>query len=215
MTSCPSAEFTSIVESFRVSRAQHVYHGLSFSIAPPLPPPSASDVQDGLWIPTYSSPLVMGFPVFDPSHVGSEYVTPPSYHAPSSYHSHSFDRHSAPTPIMTYPAPDRPASDTPAADPPPPLPPGRPPPCGTGGHIHPRVPKFLCTTFGLCSPSIGLKKLYGPISGLQSPELVRAQGRGRRGARGAGQDAGEPEPKNLHRLNDTWHIAGALSTKVG
>ncbi|MED6186857.1 hypothetical protein PIB30_070697 [Stylosanthes scabra] len=126
MTSCPSAEFTSIVESFRVSRAQHVDHALSSSAAPPPPPPPASDVHHGPWIPTYSSPPVMGFSVFDPSRVGSEYGTPPSYHAPSSYHSHSFDRHSAPTPSMTHPAPDPPASDTPAADPPPPPLPGRP-----------------------------------------------------------------------------------------
>ncbi|MED6178465.1 hypothetical protein PIB30_107870, partial [Stylosanthes scabra] len=125
MTSCPSAEFTSIVETFR----------------------------HGPWISTYSSPPVVGYPVFDPSRVGSEYMTPPSYHAPSSYHSHSFDRHSAPIPTMTHPhqssteldhgAPDPPASDTPAANPPLPPPPGRPhratrpPPCGTGGHIHP------------------------------------------------------------------------------
>ncbi|MED6196874.1 hypothetical protein PIB30_051350 [Stylosanthes scabra] len=36
------------------------------------------------------------------------------------------------------PAPDPPASDTPAADIPLPPLPGKPPPCGTGGHIHPR-----------------------------------------------------------------------------
>ncbi|MED6158198.1 hypothetical protein PIB30_030583 [Stylosanthes scabra] len=151
MTSCPSAEFTSIVETFRVSRAQHVDHGSSSSAAPP---PPASDVQHGTWIPTYSSPPVMGFPVFDPSHVGSEYAIPPSYHAPSSYHSHSFDRHSDPISTMTHPhqssteldhrAPDPPASDTPATNLPPPPPTSRPhratrpPPCGTGGHIHPR-----------------------------------------------------------------------------
>ncbi|MED6112790.1 hypothetical protein PIB30_064877 [Stylosanthes scabra] len=144
MTSCPSAEFTSIVELFRVSRAQHVDHALSSSAASPPPPPPASDVQHGQWIPTYSSPPVMGFLVFDLSRIGSEYATPPSYQAPSSYHSHSFDRHSAPTPSMTHPALDPPALDTPAADPPPPPPPGRPhratrpPPCGTGGHIDPR-----------------------------------------------------------------------------
>ncbi|MED6195163.1 hypothetical protein PIB30_035378 [Stylosanthes scabra] len=119
MTSCPSAEFISIVESFRVTRAQHVEHGSSSFAAPPPPPPPASNVQHGPWIPTYLSPSMMGYPVFDPSHVGSEYATPPSYHAPSSYHSYSFDRHSAPTPTMTHPAPDPPASNTPVADPPP------------------------------------------------------------------------------------------------
>ncbi|MED6162041.1 hypothetical protein PIB30_066580 [Stylosanthes scabra] len=154
MTSCPSAEFTNIVETFRVSRAQHVDHGSSSSAAPPPPPPPASDVKHGPWIPTYSSPPVMGFPVFDPSRVESEYATPLPYHAPSSYHSHSFDKHSAPIPTMTHPhqssteldhgAPDPPASDTPAADLPSPPPTDRPhratrpPPYGIGGHIHPR-----------------------------------------------------------------------------
>ncbi|MED6114306.1 hypothetical protein PIB30_079041 [Stylosanthes scabra] len=119
MTSCPSAEFTSIVETSSAA-----------------PPPPASDVQHGPWISTYSSSPMMGFPVFDPSRIGSEYATPPSYHAPSSYHSHSFDRHSAPIPTMTHPqqssneldhpAPDPPASDIPAADPLPPPPIGRP-----------------------------------------------------------------------------------------
>ncbi|MED6113918.1 hypothetical protein PIB30_075290 [Stylosanthes scabra] len=102
MTSYPSAEFTSIVETICVSRAQHVDHGSSSSAALPPPLPPASDVQYGPWIPTYSSPPVMRYPVFDPSRVGSEYATPPSYHVPSAYHSHSFDRHNAPIPTMEH-----------------------------------------------------------------------------------------------------------------
>ncbi|MED6206935.1 hypothetical protein PIB30_031277 [Stylosanthes scabra] len=149
MTSCPPTEFTRIVDTFRVSRAQHVDQGSPGSAAPPPPPPTASDVQHGPWIPTYSSPPVWGFPAFDPSRIGSEYAMPPSYHAPSSYHSHSFDRRSAPLPTMTQPQQsstelDHPAADIPAPDPP--LPPPtrrshratRPPPCVTGGHVHPR-----------------------------------------------------------------------------
>ncbi|MED6164753.1 hypothetical protein PIB30_093209 [Stylosanthes scabra] len=110
MTSCPSAEFTSIVETFRVSRAQHVDHGSSSSAALPLPPPPAFDVQHGPWIPTYSSPPVMGFPVFDPSHIGSE-----------STRIRYSSRRSLPPPPT-----GRPHRAT------------RPPPCVTGGHIHPR-----------------------------------------------------------------------------
>ncbi|MED6186631.1 hypothetical protein PIB30_068572 [Stylosanthes scabra] len=75
MTSCPSAEFTNTVESFRVSQAQHVDHASSSSVAPPPPPPPAFDVQHGQWILTYSSPPVMGFSVFDPIRIGSEYAT--------------------------------------------------------------------------------------------------------------------------------------------
>ncbi|MED6160865.1 hypothetical protein PIB30_055278 [Stylosanthes scabra] len=188
MTSCPSAEFTNILEPFHVSGAQHVDHGSSSSAAPPPPPPLASDVQHGSWIPTYSSPPVMGYPVFDPSRVGSEYTTPPSYHAPSSYHSHSFDRHSAPTLTMTHPAPDPPALDTPAADPPPP-----PPSADLTGppdlplvvleitFIHTATASSftsrncLCSISGLCNLEIGLEKLHGPIPGLQSPEVEHRQ----------------------------------------
>ncbi|MED6164379.1 hypothetical protein PIB30_089406 [Stylosanthes scabra] len=134
MTLCPSAEFTSIVETFRMSRAQHVDHGSSSSATPPPPPPPASTVQHGLWIPTYSSPPVMEFPVFDPSRVGSEHSTP----MPTMTHPH----HSSTE--LDHGASDPPASDIPAANPP--LPPPtdrphratRPPPCGTGGHIDPR-----------------------------------------------------------------------------
>ncbi|MED6199643.1 hypothetical protein PIB30_077826 [Stylosanthes scabra] len=57
--------------------------------------------QHGPWVPTYSSPPAMGFPVFDPSRIGSEYATPPSYQTPSSYHSQSFHGHSAPFPSTT------------------------------------------------------------------------------------------------------------------
>ncbi|MED6161183.1 hypothetical protein PIB30_058317 [Stylosanthes scabra] len=176
MTSCPSAKFTSVVESFRVSQAQHVDHASSSSAAPPSPPPPAFDVQHGQWIPTYSSPPVMGFPVFDPSRIGLEYATPLSYQAPSSYHSHSFDRHSAPTSSMTHPAPDPSASDTPAANPPPPPPPppGRlhrgtkPPPCGTG------VTFIQAATDGsrVCYELFNFKKIFSdPIPGSTIPEL--------------------------------------------
>ncbi|MED6117161.1 hypothetical protein PIB30_107430 [Stylosanthes scabra] len=100
MNACLTDEFTSIAESFRMSRAQHFYQG-------------------------------------------SEYATPPSYHAPSSYHSQSYDAHSAPLPTMPH---DRSAErgPPPAADPSPPSPSWRPRheirprQCGTGGHIQPQ-----------------------------------------------------------------------------
>ncbi|MED6166655.1 hypothetical protein PIB30_111432, partial [Stylosanthes scabra] len=61
-------------------------------------PQPARDQQE---VPTYSSPPVIGFPVFDPSRIGSEYATPPSYQAPSSYHSQPFHGPSAPLPSGT------------------------------------------------------------------------------------------------------------------
>ncbi|MED6185150.1 hypothetical protein PIB30_054230 [Stylosanthes scabra] len=100
MTSCPSAEFTSIVESFRVTRGQHVDHGSSSSAAPPLPPPLASD---SLLRQTQR-------PDTDPD--------PPS--TKSTCIRYSSRRSSIAT------TPGRPHRAT------------RPPPCGTGGHIHPR-----------------------------------------------------------------------------
>ncbi|MED6162097.1 hypothetical protein PIB30_067131 [Stylosanthes scabra] len=49
MTTCPPAEFSSIVNTFRMTRAQHSDPGGS-----------------GPWCPTYSSPPMMGTPAFDP-----------------------------------------------------------------------------------------------------------------------------------------------------
>ncbi|MED6209247.1 hypothetical protein PIB30_052882 [Stylosanthes scabra] len=139
-STCPPAEFSSIVSTYRMTRAQHDGQGASSSHAPP--PPPSSNVQHGPWVPTYSSPLAMGFSVFDSSRIGSEYATPSSYHVPSSYHSQSFHGHSAPLPSMTQsqqssvdlsqsveapqaPQPHRPTRAV------------RPPRCGTGGHMQP------------------------------------------------------------------------------
>ncbi|MED6158765.1 hypothetical protein PIB30_035785 [Stylosanthes scabra] len=144
MNACPTDEFTSIAESFRMSRAQHFDHGASSSHPPaPFPPASHDTAHHVPWVPTYSSPPVIGYPVFDPTRIGSEYATPPSYHAPSSYHSQSYDAHSAPLPTMPH---DRSAERgrQPAADPPPPSSSRRPRRqirprrCGTGGHIQPQ-----------------------------------------------------------------------------
>ncbi|MED6127161.1 hypothetical protein PIB30_085471, partial [Stylosanthes scabra] len=82
MTTCPPAEISSIVDTFRMTRAQHSDPGAS-----------------GPWCPTYSSPPMMGTPAFDPRTIGL-WATPPSYDAPSSYHSHSYGSHSAPPPTM-------------------------------------------------------------------------------------------------------------------
>ncbi|MED6179118.1 hypothetical protein PIB30_114188, partial [Stylosanthes scabra] len=101
MSTCPPAEFSSLASTYRMTRAGHDSGGASSSHAPPPPPPPPSNVHHAPWVPTYSSPLVIGFPVFDPSHIGSEYATPPSYQAPSSYHSQSFHGPSAPLPSGT------------------------------------------------------------------------------------------------------------------
>ncbi|MED6203136.1 hypothetical protein PIB30_112670, partial [Stylosanthes scabra] len=101
MSACPPAEFASLASTYRMTRAGHDSGGASSSHAPPPPPPPPSDVHPAPWVPTYSSPPVIGFPVFDPSRIGSEYATPPSYQAPSSYHSQSFYGHSAPPPSGT------------------------------------------------------------------------------------------------------------------
>ncbi|MED6115236.1 hypothetical protein PIB30_088460 [Stylosanthes scabra] len=114
MSTCPPAEFASLASTYRMTRAGHDLAGASSSHAPPPPPPPPSDVHHVPWVPTYSSPPVIGFPVFDPSRIGSEYATPPSYQAPSSYHKAP----QAPQPRRTTRA-------------------VRPPPCGTGGHRHP------------------------------------------------------------------------------
>ncbi|MED6160869.1 hypothetical protein PIB30_055282 [Stylosanthes scabra] len=87
MSTCPPAEFASLASTFRMTRASHDPAGASSSHASPPPPPPSVDVQHGPWVPTYSTPPAIGFPVFDPSRIGSEYATPPSYQAPSSYHS--------------------------------------------------------------------------------------------------------------------------------
>ncbi|MED6174515.1 hypothetical protein PIB30_069759, partial [Stylosanthes scabra] len=87
MSSCPPAEFASLASTYRMTRANHDPAGASSSHAPPPSPPPPADVQHVPWVPTYSYPPIIGFPVFDPSRIGSEYATPPSYQAPSSYHS--------------------------------------------------------------------------------------------------------------------------------
>ncbi|MED6126279.1 hypothetical protein PIB30_076827 [Stylosanthes scabra] len=111
MSTLPPAEFASLASTYRMTRAGHDPAGASSSHAPPPPSPPPSDVQHVPWVPTYSSPPVIGFPVFDPSRIGSEYqrpVDPPqSTEAPQA------------------PQPRR----TPRAV--------RPPPCGTGGQGHP------------------------------------------------------------------------------
>ncbi|MED6123323.1 hypothetical protein PIB30_048049 [Stylosanthes scabra] len=92
---------------------------------------------------TSSGPQI-GYPVFDPARIGHEWATPPSYDAPTSYHSHvSMPQHfSAPVPTVTQPVHDQDPST--AAEPAPAPPPRRrqmtvrPPACGTGGHLHGR-----------------------------------------------------------------------------
>ncbi|MED6114688.1 hypothetical protein PIB30_082847 [Stylosanthes scabra] len=73
MNACPTDEFTSIAGSFRMSRAQHFYQGASSSHPPaPLPPASHETAHHVPWVPTYSSPPVIGYPVFDPTRIGSD-----------------------------------------------------------------------------------------------------------------------------------------------
>ncbi|MED6209222.1 hypothetical protein PIB30_052649 [Stylosanthes scabra] len=127
MSTCPPAEFASLASTYRMTRADH----------------DPADVHHVPWVPTYSSPPVIGFPVFDPSRIGSEYATPPSYQAPSSYHSQSFHGHIAPLPSGTQLAQERPADPPESAETPQAPQPRRttrvvrPPPCGTGGHRNP------------------------------------------------------------------------------
>ncbi|MED6164489.1 hypothetical protein PIB30_090575, partial [Stylosanthes scabra] len=79
MSTCPPAKFASLASTYRMTRGGHDSGGASSSHASPPPPPPPSDVHHAPWVPTYSSPPVIGFPVFDPSRIGSEYATPPSY----------------------------------------------------------------------------------------------------------------------------------------
>ncbi|MED6128659.1 hypothetical protein PIB30_100017 [Stylosanthes scabra] len=117
-----------------MTRAQHSVLGASGS----------GVTLHGPWCLTYSSPPMMGTPAFDPRTIGHEWATPPSYNAPSSYHSQSYDRHSAPLPTMDQARQTTAELDhPPTADHPQPSPTGRPrratrhPTCGTGGHIQP------------------------------------------------------------------------------
>ncbi|MED6130505.1 hypothetical protein PIB30_001592 [Stylosanthes scabra] len=112
MNACPTDEFTSIAESFRMSRAQHFYQGASSSHPPaPLPPASHETTHHVPWVPTYSSPPVIGYPVFDPTRIGSE----------------SAERGPPPAADPQPPSPSRrPRREI------------RPRQCGTGGHIQPQ-----------------------------------------------------------------------------
>ncbi|MED6217707.1 hypothetical protein PIB30_020162 [Stylosanthes scabra] len=133
MTTCPPAEFSSIVDTFRMTRAQHSVPGASGSGA----------TLHGPWCPTYSSPPMMGTPAFYPRTIGHEWATPPSYNAPSSYHSQSYDKQRPTTDHDPGPPDHRRAGPPSTADHPQPSPTGRPrratrhPTCGTGGHIQP------------------------------------------------------------------------------
>ncbi|MED6166052.1 hypothetical protein PIB30_105383, partial [Stylosanthes scabra] len=82
--------FASLASTYRMTRAGHDSGGASSSHAPPPPPPPPSDVHPAPWVPTYSSPPVIGFPVFDPSRIGSEYAIPHlTRHPPRITVSHS------------------------------------------------------------------------------------------------------------------------------
>ncbi|MED6162350.1 hypothetical protein PIB30_069641 [Stylosanthes scabra] len=160
MSTCPPAEFASLASTYPMTRAGHDPAGASSSHAPPPPPPppSPSDVQHVPWVPTYSSPPVIGFPVFDPSRIGSEYATPPSYQAPSSYHSQSFHGHSAPLPsgMQSQQSPLGPPQSAEAPQAPQPRRTTRavrPPPCGTGGHRNPMEETIRLSIFSLHLPS--------------------------------------------------------------
>ncbi|MED6140323.1 hypothetical protein PIB30_092054 [Stylosanthes scabra] len=98
----------------------------------------------GSMVATYSSPPAIGFPVFDPSRIGSEYATPPSYQAVRHHpciianhstgivhHSHWQRSHSSPVdPAQSAEAPQAPQPRRTTRE-------VRPPTCGIGGHMHP------------------------------------------------------------------------------
>ncbi|MED6219508.1 hypothetical protein PIB30_036381 [Stylosanthes scabra] len=139
---CPPDQLASLVASFRASRSMGSDH--ASGSGQHLPPPTTTQAEHGTWVPTYSSPPVVGYPVFDPARIGHEWATPPSYDAPTLYHSHvSTPQHfSAPVPTVTQPVHDQDPST--AVEPVPAPPPrrshktGRPPACGTSGHLHGR-----------------------------------------------------------------------------
>ncbi|MED6135160.1 hypothetical protein PIB30_043593 [Stylosanthes scabra] len=141
---CPPDQLASLVASFRVSCPVPSDHASSSGQHLP-PPPTTTQAEHGTWVPTYSSPPVVGYPVFDPTRIGHEWATPLSYDAPTSYHSHvSTPQHiSAPVPTVTQPVHDQdPSTAAEAAPAPPPRRSHRtvrPPACGTGGHLHGRV----------------------------------------------------------------------------
>ncbi|MED6196472.1 hypothetical protein PIB30_047808 [Stylosanthes scabra] len=117
MSTCPPAEFASLASTYCMTRAGHDPAGASSSHAPPPPSPPPSDVHHAPWVPTYSSPPVIGFPVFDPSRIGSD--------APLPSGTQSQERPADPPELAEAPQPRRTTRAV------------RPPPCGTGGHMHP------------------------------------------------------------------------------
>ncbi|MED6163863.1 hypothetical protein PIB30_084118, partial [Stylosanthes scabra] len=126
--------FASLASTYRMTRAGHDPAGASSSHAPPPPPPPSSDVHHVPWVPTYSSPPVIGFLVFDPSRIGSErdstilsgtILIP---YAPLPSGTQSQERPADPPESAEAPQAPQPRCTTRAV---------RPPPCGTGGHRHP------------------------------------------------------------------------------
>ncbi|MED6146221.1 hypothetical protein PIB30_032598 [Stylosanthes scabra] len=120
MSTFPPAEFASLASTYCMTRAFHDPAGASSSHAPPPPPPPSSDVQHGAWVPTYSSPLVIGFSVFDPRRIGSDAPFPSATQSQQSPvdPAQSAEATQAPRPRRT-------TREV------------RPPPCGTDGHMHP------------------------------------------------------------------------------
>ncbi|MED6170020.1 hypothetical protein PIB30_026737 [Stylosanthes scabra] len=139
----PPDQLASLVASFRTIRTMPSDYASSSGQHLP-PTPTTTQAEHDTWVPTYLSPPVIGYPVFDPTRIGYEWATPPSYDAPTSYHSHvSTPQHIiAPVPTVTQPVHDQDPSTAAEAAPAPP--PSRfhrnvrPPACGTGGHLHGR-----------------------------------------------------------------------------